>query len=92
MSQDFNAQLHKENVIPDILPEGSSLSHALIIKWPTVSLDEPGMELDREATQPVPKVYLHPVVCIYFRNSAPSIEILTIGPSPTRSIMIISSS
>ena len=62
MSQDYTAELYKDNVIPDVLPEGTSLSHLLIVKWPDVTLDEPGKELDREATQPIPTVFVKPVV------------------------------
>ena len=65
MSQNFSAQLQKEEVIPDVLPASTSLSYSLVVKWPSVTLDEPGEELDREATQPIPTLFVQPTVCTY---------------------------
>jgi len=61
MSQERAAQLLKGNVIPDVLPDNISFSYDLIVKWPDTTLDAPGKELDREATQPEPTLYLNPV-------------------------------
>lgn len=54
-------QLRKDNVIPDVLPEGTSLSHGLILKWPSETLDIAGRELSRQGTQAEPVVYVQPV-------------------------------
>jgi len=61
MSQDRASQLRQNNVIPDVLPESTSLSHGLVVEWPNVTLDVPGKELEREATQPEPSLHLNPV-------------------------------
>lgn len=54
-------QLHKDNVIPDVLPEGTTLSHDLVINWPPhASLDTPGKELGRQETQSEPSVHVNP--------------------------------
>jgi len=50
-------------VITDVLPGAVTLSHGLKLKWPNATLSNPGQELDRDATQEEPKVYLDPAVC-----------------------------
>ncbi|KAF2665468.1 PEBP-like protein [Microthyrium microscopicum] len=60
MSQDRTAILHQNKVIPDVLPESTSVEYGLIVEWPNVSIDVPGKELDREATQPEPTLQLNP--------------------------------
>jgi hypothetical protein len=54
--------LFQENVVPDVLPQETVLSHGLTVKWPKETLDVVGKELDREATQSEPLLYLSPVV------------------------------
>src|ERR1700710_2298691 len=54
------AQLQKDNVIPDVLSQSTSLSHDLVVKWPNATLDSPGKELGREDTQPEPTLHLSP--------------------------------
>jgi hypothetical protein len=56
------SMLEKEGVIPDVLPPNSTLSYNLVVRWPNATLDEPGKELDREATQPEPTLHLVPAV------------------------------
>jgi hypothetical protein len=63
MSQELATQLRKQKVIPDVLSESTSLPNTLVVKWPSVTLDEPGTELDREATQPQPTFQISPAVC-----------------------------
>ncbi|KAL2272731.1 hypothetical protein FJTKL_06039 [Diaporthe vaccinii] len=53
-------KLRQHQVIPDVLPEGLDIPSSLIIEWPNTVLDAPGKELDREETQPQPKLYLDP--------------------------------
>ena len=60
MSESRVQQLHKDNVIPDVLPEGTNLSHDLLLKWPNATLDSPGTELGRQDTQPEPSVHVNP--------------------------------
>jgi hypothetical protein len=60
MSQYGRTQLTEGKVFPDVLLESTTLSYDIVVKWPDVTLDTPGKELDREATQPEPKVYLNP--------------------------------
>ena len=63
MSQDRTQILRELKVIPDVLPEGTTLSHDLKVVFPEVTLDTPGQELGREETQPEPRLFLDPVVC-----------------------------
>jgi len=60
MSQDRTALLHQNSVIPDVLPQSTSIKYGLVVEWPDVTLDSPGKELDREATQPEPTLHLNP--------------------------------
>jgi phosphatidylethanolamine-binding protein len=53
----------EHKVITDVLPGNIDLSYDLIVKWPATTLDKPGAELDREATQPEPALHLSPAVC-----------------------------
>jgi phosphatidylethanolamine-binding protein len=59
---ELSTTLVESRIFPDVLPESITLSYDLVVKWPDVTLDAPGKELDREATQPEPKVYLNPPV------------------------------
>jgi len=55
------AQFSKDKVIPDVLEQGTALDQStLVIKWPNATLDAPGKELDRQATQPEPTLSLDP--------------------------------
>ena len=55
-------ELIKGNVIPDVLPHGTKYNHQLTVKWPTATLEISGKELDREATQPEPTLWIEPEV------------------------------
>jgi len=55
------AQLQTKNVIPDVLPESTTLPYRLTVHWPETVLDVPGKELDRQATQPTPTLKVDPV-------------------------------
>jgi len=58
---DIPDSFRKENVIPDVISEKTTtFDSALVVKWPNVELKEPGNELDREATQPEPTLYVTP--------------------------------
>ncbi|KAK3216748.1 hypothetical protein GRF29_1g873704 [Pseudopithomyces chartarum] len=61
MSQDRTQILREHKVIPDVLPEGTTLSHDLKVVFPEATLDTPGQELGREETQPEPRLFLDPV-------------------------------
>jgi hypothetical protein len=61
-TQERQLILAQHKVIPDALPYGLDLSYGLTVKWPETTLDTLAQELDREATQPEPKVYLDPAV------------------------------
>lgn len=93
MSQDRTQILREHKVIPDVLPEGTTLSHDLKVVFPEATLDTPGQELGREETQPEPRLFLDPVVrphssCEIYRSSAkPSIatrEAQRLRPHPHR--------
>ncbi|KAJ9604432.1 hypothetical protein H2200_011268 [Cladophialophora chaetospira] len=62
MSDYGTAELRDAKVIPDVLHEGTKLAHQLTVKWPTATLDNSGKDLDREATQPEPTLFLTPEV------------------------------
>ena len=76
MSGDRSQVLREHNVIPDVLSEGTSLSHSLKVVFPEATLDTPGEELGREETQPEPKLYIDPVVRflypIFLADNAPA--------------------
>ncbi|KAG6362576.1 hypothetical protein INS49_007668 [Diaporthe citri] len=59
-AQNTSEKLRQHQVVPDVLPIGLDISSSLTIKWPNTVLDAPGKELDREETQPQPKLYLDP--------------------------------
>jgi len=54
------ASLQKDNVIPDVLPQSTSPSYDLTVKWPSATLSSAGKELGREDTQPEPTLHLSP--------------------------------
>lgn len=54
--------LQEHQVVPDVLPVGLDIPSNLKVQWPKTVLDSPGKELDREETQPEPKLYLDPSV------------------------------
>lgn len=54
--------LHKDGVVPDVIPATNTLSHELKVMWPEITLSTPGQEIDRQATQTQPKLFLSPVV------------------------------
>lgn len=56
--------LIEHKVITDVLPGELELSYDLTLKWPNTTLDKAGPDLDFEDTQPEPKVYINPPVCI----------------------------
>lgn len=62
--QNDAAKLQKDNVIPDVLPESTSLPYSLIVEWPETKLDVPGLSLDREQTQTKPSLQVNPVINI----------------------------
>lgn len=57
-------KLRQHQVVPDVLPVGIDIPSKLVVKWPNTVLDCPGKELDRQDTQPKPKLYLKPPVSI----------------------------
>jgi hypothetical protein len=61
-AQQRRQALIDHKVITDVLPGAVTLSYSLTLKWPNATLSTPGQELDRDATQEEPKVYLDPVV------------------------------
>lgn len=61
-NQDRKQILSEHKVVPDVLPDDLDLSYSLTLKWPNATLDTPAVELDREETQPEPKLYLDPPV------------------------------
>jgi len=56
--------LLEHGIVPDVLTLPEGVSHNLTIKWPNAKLDTPGQELNREDTQPEPKLYLTPAVSL----------------------------
>jgi hypothetical protein len=52
----------EHKVITDVIPGNIELSYDLTVRWPDATLDKPGVELDREKTQPEPTLYLNPAV------------------------------
>jgi hypothetical protein len=62
-TQEKKQALVEHKVITDVLPGNIDLSYDLTVKWPETTLDKPGVELDREQTQPEPTLYLSPAVC-----------------------------
>lgn len=52
--------LSKHNIIPDVLPEQTTLSYTLTLQWPDATLDTPGTLIDRESTLSQPIIQLHP--------------------------------
>ncbi|CAO2654754.1 Nn.00g114870.m01.CDS01 [Neocucurbitaria sp. VM-36] len=59
-TRDNRQTLSEHKVIPDVLPDDLDLSYGLTLQWPNTTLNTLAQELDREETQPEPKVYLHP--------------------------------
>lgn len=53
-------KLRQHQVVPDVLPIGIDIPSNLVLKWPNTVLDSPGKGLDRQDTQPEPKLYLDP--------------------------------
>ncbi|KAJ4987802.1 PEBP-like protein [Stagonosporopsis vannaccii] len=61
MSTAKNSALFSEHkVTPDVLSTDVDLSYELTVSWPETKLSKPGEELDREHTQPQPKLSLNP--------------------------------
>ncbi|POS73878.1 hypothetical protein DHEL01_v207732 [Diaporthe helianthi] len=62
MSQTHNVpeKLRQHQVVPDVLPVGLDIPSNLVVQWPNTVLDSPGKYLDRQDTQPEPKLYLDP--------------------------------
>lgn len=59
-----SALLSQHRVTPDILSGDTNPPYHLTVSWPETKLDRPAEELDRDQTQPQPKLTLHPAVCI----------------------------
>ncbi|KAI3392602.1 hypothetical protein diail_5476 [Diaporthe ilicicola] len=59
-SQAVGQKLQECHVCPDVLPIGLELPFRVTAKWPNAILNTPGEELDREETQPEPKLYVSP--------------------------------
>lgn len=59
-AHDVTKKLRQHQVVPDVLPVGIDIPSNLVLKWPNTVLDSPGKELDRQDTQPEPKLYLDP--------------------------------
>lgn len=62
VGHNISEKLRQHQVVPDVLPVGLDIPSSLTIKWPNTVLDAPGKELNREETQPQPKLYLDPSV------------------------------
>ncbi|KAF2624317.1 PEBP-like protein [Macroventuria anomochaeta] len=61
MSTTQNSALFSEHkVTPDVLSSDADLSYTLTVSWPETKLDRPAEELDRNQTQPQPKLSLSP--------------------------------
>ncbi|KZM21145.1 uncharacterized protein EKO05_0008120 [Ascochyta rabiei] len=56
-----NSALFSEHkVTPDVLSSDADLSYELTVSWPETKLHRPAEELDRDQTQPQPKLSLSP--------------------------------
>lgn len=63
MSTVRNSALFSEHkVTPDVLTSDADMSYELKISWPETKLDKPAAELNRDQTQPQPKLLLSPAV------------------------------
>jgi hypothetical protein len=63
MSTVQNKALFSEHkVTPDVLSSDADISYDLTVSWPETQLDRPAQELDRDQTQPQPKLKLSPAV------------------------------
>ena len=56
----FNSTFEKDGVIPDVLPTLVTIKFSIKAEWPNATLSFPGQTLDRQATQPEPKLTLEP--------------------------------
>jgi hypothetical protein len=59
-----SALFSQHKVTPDVLTSDADLSYELTASWPETKLTRPAEELDRNQTQPPPKLSLSPAVSI----------------------------
>lgn len=72
MSNTQNKALFSEyKVTPEVLSSDADLSYELIVSWPETQLERPAQELDRDQTQPQPKLKLNPAVGILDLHHVP---------------------
>lgn len=70
MSAGQNSAIFSEHAVtPDVLSSDGNLPYDLIVSWPETTLSKPGEELDREQTQPQPKLALSPAVTTMFTGN-----------------------
>ncbi|CAI6282642.1 unnamed protein product [Periconia digitata] len=50
----------KHDLVPHVLSKDVDFDYSVKVEWPETDLENPGQELDREKTQPQPKVFLDP--------------------------------